>query len=275
MLDRGPFGRLCRRRRGNERRLKPFLPHDTVIMLRIKRPALSAAHSFAMISLIIAGALFPGACGSANDSRKTSESALTPSQDAAASPNRPVPESLSDAGELGENIYDAAKAADWKTAAEKADELADASKAMETEKVAPPAFADSLADLRKAVTAKDRNSTLLESNRITLEIADAMAGYPVAIPPAIAKLDYLGREIEIWSSAKDVKRLQGTVRDLRTTWDSVKPKVEEAGGGEQAKDFESLVAKAEVARSASEYGKLATPILDKVDDLERVFVPKG
>jgi hypothetical protein len=230
---------------------------------------------FAFISLLLSGALLSGACGGAQAPKQTARTPETSGPEAGPGLRRPVPEALSVAGELGENIYDAANAADWKTAMEKIRELTKASKTMATQKIDPPGFLGTFEDLRKAVGAKDRKAAMLKSNRITLEVTDYMAGYSVRIPTAIAKLDYLGREIEIWSSEKDASRLQKAVRDLRTTWDSVKPKVEAAGGGEQAKDFEALVAKTEVARSPAEYGKLAAPILDKVDDLEYVFVPKG
>lgn len=227
------------------------------------------------IFLLLISVLISAGCGSPQPSAKNSQEASDLPPEASPEPGRPVPKTLSDAGELGENIYDAANSGDWETAAAMADELANASGALADEKIDPPGFSETLAELQGAVKAKDKRRTLHASNRITLEVTEFMAGYSVKIPPAIAKLDYLGREIEILSAEKNDKQLRETVQDLRTTWNAVKPKVVSAGGTEQAKEFEELVAKTEVARSPAEYGKLAAPILDKVDDLEKVFVPKG
>lgn len=184
---------------------------------------------------------------------------------------KPVPAPLADAGELGENIYDAAKAGDWKTAESKLEALqADAGK-MPLRGGNWDKFSDTLKRLKEAVSGKKSENTLVESNRITFEVAVLSSGYDTKIPIGVTKLDFLGRELEIWSAQRDSKKLKETVLSLRHTWDGVKPEVEKAGGGKQAQTFESLVVKAEKAKSAAEYGKLATPILDRVDDLEGVF----
>ncbi len=48
-------------------------------------------------------------------------------------------------------------------------------------------------------------------------------------------------------------------------------KVEANGGKKEAAAFEKLVVKTDASRAAADYGKLATPILDEVDNLEKVF----
>lgn len=58
---------------------------------------------------------------------------------------------------------------------------------------------------------------------------------------------------------------------IRETWNADKPKIEAKGAGKVAAKFESLVAQAEKAASVADYTKVATPILDEVDNLEKVF----
>lgn len=222
---------------------------------------------------LLALALVAGnaSCGNANTPKKTvtTTNIAKPAKNAEA--QKPVPPVLAETGELGENIYDAAKADDWKKVDEKLKTLTESAKTLAAERIQPADLDSTVKSLQDAVNKKDKKETLLESNRITLEISNKMSGFSAKVPPAVAKLDYLGREIEIWSSDKNQDRLKETVKSLRSTWDGVKPKIEAAGGTTQAKEFESLVQQAEMARSPEEYGKLATPILDKVDELEKVF----
>lgn len=182
-----------------------------------------------------------------------------------------VPAALKSAGELGENIYDAAKTDDWKTADAKLRELATAAKSISDEKLGSADLDATLGKLEKSVSAKAKNATLVEANRITLEVAGLTAKYSPAVPVEVVKLDYYGRELEIWAAAKDTPKLQETARLIRQDWNSVKAKIEAKGGAKAVADFDGLVARMESARIPDDYGKLATPILDEVDKLEKVF----
>ncbi|MEP6945312.1 MAG: hypothetical protein ABJA02_05295, partial [Acidobacteriota bacterium] len=84
-------------------------------------------------------------------------------------------------------------------------------------------------------------------------------------------LDFYGRELEIWSMAKDEAKLKSTAQAIRQTWNDVKPKIEVKGGTKQAQNFEMLVAKTDAAKNVGDYAKAAKPILDEVDNLEKVF----
>ena len=70
---------------------------------------------------------------------------------------------------------------------------------------------------------------------------------------------------------KDEAKLKQTVAAIRQTWNAVKPKMEAKGASKEEAKFESLVVQAEKAVSIAEYSKVATPILDEVDNLEKVF----
>ncbi len=79
-----------------------------------------------------------------------------------------------------------------------------------------------------------------------------------------------GRELEIWDEAKDASKLQATAREMRKTWDAVRPSIE-AKNPAVAKKFEGLVAQVEAAKAPADYAKVAKPVLDEVDNLEKVF----
>jgi hypothetical protein len=182
-----------------------------------------------------------------------------------------VPAALTDAGEFGENIYDAAKANDWKTANAKLNELKAAAEKMAGEKIGSAAFEATLGKLEKAAAAKDKTSTLIEANQLTLDAANLTAKYNPPVPVEVVKLDFYGRELEIWSQAKDEAKLRETARMIRQNWDAVKSKIEARGGKKEAAAFENLVVKTDRARTSADYAKLAAPILDEVDNLEKVF----
>ncbi|MGA2500576.1 MAG: hypothetical protein ABSH20_22785 [Tepidisphaeraceae bacterium] len=104
---------------------------------------------------------------------------------AAEKPAAKLPESLVDAGEFGENIYDAAKAGDWTAAGAKLASLkeaagrlkkdlsgvdADQQKKLETLDIA-------IAAVEKTIAAKERQTTMESANRVTLIAADLTEPY--------------------------------------------------------------------------------------------------
>lgn len=182
-----------------------------------------------------------------------------------------VPVSLSDAGEYGENTYDMAKANDWTKAAEKLRELKQSQSQLASQNIKSPQLDQAIAALEKDVAAKDRLATLRDANQVTFVVADLTAKYNPPIPVEITKLDYYGRELETEAMAKDEAKLKSTAQALRDTWNRVKPKVEAKGGTKQAQNFETLIAKTDAANNATDYAKIAAPILDEVDSLEKVF----
>jgi hypothetical protein len=212
-----------------------------------------------------------GACGVKKGGEKSVSAPDPPKPTTPPTDEKPVPAELMNAGELGENIYDAAKTSDWKTAEERLVELNAAAGKMADSGISSQRFEETLKRLGEAARGKQARETLIESNLITLEIAQISSNYNTPVPVAVTKLDFYGRELEIWSAANDDKRLKDTAALIRETWNAVRPEVEKAGGAKEANDFESLVANLERAKNAEDFGKSATPILDEVDNLENVF----
>jgi hypothetical protein len=185
-----------------------------------------------------------------------------------------VPTSLADAGEYGENVYDYAKANDWKNAAVKLAALKAAAKQVGTDVkndgVAVDRLDGHVAALERAVSSKDRQATMREANQVTLNVADMTTAYRLSVPVEVTKLDYYGRELEVWAQAQDADKLQATGREMRRTWDALRPSIE-ARSAPTAKKFDALVARVEVAKTPADYARVATPVLDEVDNLEKLF----
>jgi uncharacterized protein YcbX len=127
-----------------------------------------------------------------------------------------------------------------------------------------------VAALDRAVTAKDRQAAMREANQVTLDVANMTTAYKLIVPVEVTRLDYYGRELEVWAQAQDANKLQATAREMRRTWDSLRPSVEKHKATE-AKRFDALVAQVESARAPADYARVATPVLNEVDNLEKLF----
>ncbi|PYS57894.1 MAG: hypothetical protein DMF76_20930 [Acidobacteria bacterium] len=172
------------------------------------------------------------------------------------------------------NVYDYAKANDWKNADVKVAALRDVIKKVRTNVKNQSAAVDRLdtnvAALERAVTAKDRQAAMQTANQVTLDVANMTTAYKLSVPVEVTKLDYYGRELEVWAQAKDANKLQTTTREMRQTWDSLRPTIA-AKSAAEAKKFDALVAQVELAKTSADYQRVAKPVLDEVDNLEKLF----
>jgi hypothetical protein len=224
------------------------------------------------------------ACSSVSQSAGNSDKAAAKTVDTPAAPpasaspvsttGESVPTSLADAGEYGENVYDYAKANDWKNADIKLAALNDAVKQVRADvknnSAAVDRLAVNVAALDRAVTSKDRQATMREANQVTLDAAEMTTAYKLSVPVEVTRLDYYGRELEVWAQAKDANKLQAAAREMRRTWDALRPAIEGKSATE-VKKFAALVAQVESAKTPADYARVATPVLDEVDNLEKLF----
>ncbi len=190
-------------------------------------------------------------------------------------PARAVPAALVDAGEHAENLYDAAKAKAWRTAARRLKALeTDVARLHPEADSAPAGESDRLerqvAALKSSVARRQRQATMVAANQVTLIAANMTAVYAPRVPVEVTRLDFYGRELEIWAETGEAARLDSATRGVRREWDAVHPAVS-ARSPAVARKFDTLVARVERAGSPAEYRRLAQVELAQVDDLERVF----
>src|SRR5205085_9308243 len=112
-----------------------------------------------------------------------------------------------------------AKAKDWAKVAEKRKALEDAAKQLPADLKGADKGIKRLdaarAALAKAIAAKDQQLTMREANQVTLIAADLIEPFSPPVPAAVTRLDYYGRELEIWSTAKDLAKLKATGDAMR------------------------------------------------------------
>ncbi|MEN6644132.1 MAG: hypothetical protein ABFE08_16970 [Armatimonadia bacterium] len=202
--------------------------------------------------------------------------ATQPATSATGKPGSAPPSELSKLGEKAEDIYDVVKAKDWpKAKADFAEVEAGLTKVEKTaaaeDTEASQALRKAVTDLSRAIKSNEQQAAMAAGNQITSLVMRLEGKSRLPAPAAIGKLDYYGRELETWSLSKDTARLKATAGDLEKEWVSVKPEVLAKGGKEQAAAFDRLVTKLKAAQTPAEFSQLATPILDEVDNLEKVF----
>ena len=134
-----------------------------------------------------------------------------------------------------------------------------------------PRLRRTIADLDKALAAKNHQEALRNSNRITLIAATVAVPYKPRIPTEISLLEYNGRELEIWSKDKRIDKLSGIVIRMHLAWQTLMPKLIECNGGKELKRFSDLMMHLEQARTAEEYDRLSKQILTGTTTLEAVF----
>jgi YD repeat-containing protein len=183
-----------------------------------------------------------------------------------------VPAPLESVAHYSENLYDAARASDWPAAAAQLDTLKRGVTDLSAMAAGSAELESQVATVGTSVSNHDRAATMRSANEVTRLAADLTRPYEPLVPVEITLLDYSGRELELWAEAGDLAKLHDATATMRQTWDAVRRTVEkQRGGAAAAASFDALVTRAESAAASSDYAAVATPILDEVDKLERLF----
>lgn len=184
-----------------------------------------------------------------------------------------IPASLSQVGEYGELAYDLAKASNWTKATANLNSLQNAAKNLRQDIDSKQTIQldKSIATLSQAVKTKNRQAAMRDANQVTLNAAKITEEFEGKVPVEITLLDYYGRELEIWAAQGNTTKLKATANDIQRTWKKVRPAVEAHKGSAQVRKFNSLVDLVVAAKVPTDYGRLSTPILNDVDNLEKVF----
>jgi|GEM_PF-2560269 len=134
-----------------------------------------------------------------------------------------------------------------------------------------PRLKRTIADLGKAISAKNVQETLRKANRVTLIAAALAVPYKPRIPTEVSLLEYNGREIEIWSAVKRVDKLSGITLRMHLAWQTLMPKLIQYNGDKELKRFSELMRRLEQARTAEEYDRVSKQILAGTETLEAIF----
>jgi hypothetical protein len=184
----------------------------------------------------------------------------------------PIPPVIDSIGTHGEDLYDAIAAGNWTKAKQLADLLrADLNQVPRMSRDAGSSLVGLVDSTTQAIAAKQRHTGLVTANEITRVAAEMTRAFTTATPVEVLLLDYYGRELEIWSAVSDTTRLRSTTAAVRKAWDLVKPAVLAKKGSATAAKMDGIVATLEKASTPAQWKAAAKPLLDQVDELEKVF----
>jgi hypothetical protein len=184
-----------------------------------------------------------------------------------------VPTSLTNVGNYGEALYDTIKVGEWTKASANLKLLQQVTGSLPSE-IAQKDITQlklTTTNLNRFIAAKNRSAALSEANQVTLIAARMTEEFKPKVPVEITLLDYYGREFEILSASGNLAKLKTTAAEFQRTWNTLRPMVQ-ARKSSEAKAFDAIAAQIQSAKSSAEYGRLAKPVLDAVDNLEKVFL---
>jgi hypothetical protein len=178
-------------------------------------------------------------------------------------------------GEYGEDLYDFAKASQWRKADKFLNRLQKSYSSLDTSSGSNSGLISRLGQrigaLSQAIGSRNSGTASQVANQITFDAAKFTAQANAPVPLAVTLLDYYGRELEFGSTLGNLSIIRKNVGTIRQTWNAVRSSVLDNDGASEAKTFDGLVKRLKVDQSFAEYGRLATVVLDEVDKLETVF----
>ena len=130
---------------------------------------------------------------------------------------------------------------------------------------------ESISALEKGLSINDRHAALLASNHITAQVADASRPYHPSMPVEVVLLDYNGRELLLWAEADDLPKLKDTAKNIHVLWKTLIPDMEKRQESGVVQTFGTLVERLNHATTTHDYADVATPLLDGVDDIEKIY----
>ena len=113
----------------------------------------------------------------------------------------------------------------------------------------------------------------LAANGVSELMPSLYRHYRNAVPPLVLRLDYLDREAQLRSLARQPRNVTAAVEGLGNTWPHLRPRVIAAGGTDEAKAYDRHVVAMERLRPGDRRAVQAEAVrgLELVDELERVF----
>jgi hypothetical protein len=174
-------------------------------------------------------------------------------------------------GEYSENIYDFAKANQWNKVDRRLNLLRKSSQEIGGKGSTFSKISERLGSLTQSVGARNRLTSMQNANELTFYGATLKDALEPLVPNEVALLDYYGRKLEVGSLTGDLGQLKIDTGATRKTWNAVRDDLLQAGGLKEARKFDRLLNRLDVAQSPDRYGHIALVMLEKVDNLEKVF----
>jgi len=191
-----------------------------------------------------------------------------------------IPEPINITAEKAEDIIDYFHAGDWQKASLLVDTLKmqrnEIDSLMEQNQM-PQSSTDTYDYLLfrlASLTAEHRDSlqAAMLANQLTDIMIDLESHYPQSTPLAIARLDYLGREIVLLSEiANGQNLLPLRINQLNRTWVYIRPNILTRNGQDVASRMDKTLESLNPDEQAGTIIQQGNAVLDMVDELEALY----
>lgn len=152
-------------------------------------------------------------------------------------------------GEYSENIYNFAKANQWNKVDRRLNLLHKSFQEIGGEGSTFSKISKRLDALTQSAGAKNRLTSMQDANELTFYGAKLKDALEPLVPNEVTLLDYYGRKLEVGSLTGDLGQLKIDTGAIRTTWNAVRDDLLQAGGLKEAKKFDRLLNRLNVAGS--------------------------
>ncbi|MGD0586108.1 MAG: hypothetical protein ABSA86_10120 [Oryzomonas sp.] len=174
------------------------------------------------------------------------------------------------------DIYDKVKANHWKHLEKKLNSI------VKVEQLLPGVTSENdmpyyknlmgvTTDLERAIASQDRIVAMKSANKVMLLGARLAEAHNSQVPINVAVICYCGRKLEILSETENVLDLSDTVAKLHLSWQQLIPLVTAYGGLKEVKRFAEIMKHLESAKTADEYGRLASSVVEEIEIIEKIF----
>ena len=134
-----------------------------------------------------------------------------------------------------------------------------------------PRLTKTIANLEKSISAGKRMDAMCLANKITLIEAAMAEPLKPRVPTNVGLLDYYGRELEIWSEARDTEKLSSIVVRMHLAWQTLIPQFRTEDDSRFIKRFAEILKRLDLANTPEEFARLAEQVHNEIDKWEKVF----
>ena len=123
----------------------------------------------------------------------------------------------------------------------------------------------------RALRDHDRAGAQHGANKIMEWAARADATAHPDVPPQVARLGYLAREIQIESGDVESEKLARRVLETRNCWDRLKPLLEMKGDPATAREGEAVIHQLELAQTPDAFAQIQPALSKLIEHIGKTF----
>jgi hypothetical protein len=230
-------------------------------------------------------ALVGVACSAGSNSSVTGNASESGESEEAASEEAEtigtVPPSLVTIEGATEDIIDMVPSGGWDQVTADVNEISDAWSSYQSQAEVDRAgqalvdeFSEGLGSLKVAQDERRSWDTMQMANNLSATTVELYGLYEVTVPIDVGRLDVLGRQVVLDVTKPNWPAANATVRDLKNTWQEIKPSILDHDGKDVAKQFNATVDSLDnalAARDGESTTVQATIALEIVDAMEGLY----